>query len=169
MANETLEDLLIEEAKVVFKYLVKMGASKEDAEDIIQDTLFKTMENIDGIDGSKIRAWLFKVAINHYYNLYNKNKKTSPITSEKLDELVMPEQSPEEQYLTQEKVKGIYQVLNQLKPTYRNLIIFKYFMELSYKEIANIMELNEQKVKVYLYRARNKFKEIWEGNHVGQK
>ncbi len=163
MANETLEDLLIEEAKVVFKYLVKMGASKEDAEDIIQDTLFKTIENIDGIDENKIRAWLFKVAINRYYNLYKKNKRVSPIATEKVEELVEPLKGPEEQYMTQEKVKGIYLVLEQLKPAYRNLIIFKYLMELSYKEIASIMELNEEKVKVYLYRARNKFKEIWEG------
>ena len=36
-------------------------------------------------------------------------------------------------------------------------------MDLSYKGIANILETSEQNVKVYLYRARNKFKETLEG------
>lgn len=57
------------------------------------------------------------------------------------------------------------QALNELKPAYKNLLVLKYFMDVSYKEIGTILEMSEQKVKVYLYRARNKFKEIWEEKH----
>ncbi|HBX22181.1 MAG TPA: hypothetical protein DEF34_00880 [Desulfotomaculum sp.] len=49
MEDETLEQLLLDEVKVVFKYLFKMGASKEDAEDIVQETLYKAVNNIDSI------------------------------------------------------------------------------------------------------------------------
>lgn len=54
MKNDNLEDLLIEESKVIFKYLIKIGASKENAEDIIQETLYKTLKNIDSINENKI-------------------------------------------------------------------------------------------------------------------
>ncbi|MDU5111952.1 MAG: sigma-70 region 4 domain-containing protein, partial [Clostridium sp.] len=44
---------------------------------------------------------------------------------------------------------------------YRSLIILKYEMDLSYKEISVLLGLDENTVKVYLYRARNNFKKEW--------
>ncbi|WP_227763509.1 RNA polymerase sigma factor [Zhaonella formicivorans] len=163
MRDETLEQLLLKEANLVFKYLIKMGASKEDAEDIVQETLYKTIKNIDAIDGHNMRAWLFKVAINSYYSLYNKKKKQSTIAADHLQNLKMLTESTEDYCITEEKRKVIQKALDLLKPSYRELLIFKYVMELSYRDIANLLETSEEKVKVYLYRARNKFKEIWEG------
>lgn len=162
MKDESLEDLLLEESKVVFKYLIKIGASKENAEDVIQETLYKTLKNIDSIDGDKIRAWLFKVAINAYYNIYNKNKRHINLSPNNLQNLEVFTESMEVEYVNKEKKKDIHRVLNMLKPSYKNLIVLKYFLNMSYKDIADIMEMSEQNVKVYLYRARNKFKEIWE-------
>jgi len=165
MRDEEIEDLLIDEAKLVFKYLLKMGASKEDAEDIIQDSLYKTIKQIDFLHEDKVRAWLFKVAINNYYNLYRKKRTLVQLTTEELEILKPSIDSTEEFYLTEENKKELMQALNELKPAYKNLLVLKYFMDVSYKEIASILEIGEQKVKVYLYRARNKFKQIWEENH----
>jgi RNA polymerase sigma-70 factor (ECF subfamily) len=166
MQEETLEELLLQEAKVVFKYLIKKGASKEDAEDIIQDTLYKTIKNIDAIDVGKVRPWLFKVAINSYYSLYNKNKKQSNLSANDLESLKILTESTEDYFISEERKKNIQQALDLLKPYYRELLVLKYIMDLSYKDIANTLEINEEKVKVYLYRARNKFKEIWEGSNL---
>lgn len=163
MRDETLEKYLLEEAKIVFKYLKKMGASTEDAEDIIQETLYKTIKNIDAINEDKVRAWLFKVAINSYYNLYNKNKRQSNFDISDLENLKMITESTEDSFLIGEKTKVIHKILDMLKPSYKNLLVLKYFLNMSYKEIADIMDMNEQKVKVYLYRARKKFRKIWEG------
>jgi len=162
MENETLEQLLLDEVKIVFKYLIKMGASKEEAEDIVQETLYKALKNIDAIHQDRIRAWLFKVAINSYYNLYSKKKRSS----EYIDTLPNRElfaESAEDQVVSKERNIEIYNALDLLKPSYKNLLVFKYFLDLSYKDIADILEMSESNVKVYLYRARNKFKEIWEG------
>ncbi|WP_100407826.1 RNA polymerase sigma factor [Bacillus solitudinis] len=165
MKNGTVEDLLIDEAKLVFKYLLKMGATKEDAEDIVQDTLYKTIKNIDSINENMVRSWLFKVAINNYYNLYRKMKTMVHLTSEELEMIKPSSNSTEEVYLNEQNKKDLMVALNELKPAYKNLLILKYFMDLSYKEIASILETSEQNVKVYLYRARNTFKHIWEGKH----
>ncbi|ACD51911.1 hypothetical protein FDB55_03060 [Clostridium botulinum] len=59
------------------------------------------------------------------------------------------------------EVKNILKVLNELKETYKSLLIFKYEMNLSYKEISLFLGMDENMVKTYLYRARNKFKEEW--------
>jgi len=44
MGVENLEEVLINEMKVVFKSLIKMGVTKEDTEDIVQDTLYKSIK-----------------------------------------------------------------------------------------------------------------------------
>ncbi|MBA9029449.1 RNA polymerase sigma factor [Peribacillus huizhouensis] len=168
MKNGAIEDFLIDEAKLVYKYLLKMGASKEDAEDILQDTLYRTIKNIDSIHEDKVRAWLFKVAINNYYNLYSRKKTMVHLTSEQLEMIKPSSNSAEEIYLTEQNKKELMSALNELKPAYKNLLILKYYMDLSYKEIASILETSEQNIKVYLYRARNTFKHIWEGNHDEQ-
>lgn len=165
MRDGNIEDLLFDEAKLVFKYLLKMGATKEDAEDIVQDTLYRTIKQIDSIHEDKIRAWLFKVAINSYYNLYRKKKTIVQLTSEEIEILRPSIGSTEDFYLTEETREELMQALNELKPAYKNLLVLKYFLDVSYKEIASILEMSEQNVKIYLYRARNMFKQIWEGNH----
>lgn len=162
MDNETLEQLLLDEVKVVFKYLIKMGASKEDAEDVVQDTLYKVLKNLDAIHQDKIRAWFFKVAINSYYNLYGKKKRSNEYI-EALPNIEFFAESVEDQMVSKERNNEIYKALDLLKPSYKNLLVLKYFMDLPYKDIADILEMSETKVKVYLYRARNKLKEIWEG------
>jgi len=75
MGAENLEEVFINEMKVVFKSLIKMGVTKEDTEDIVQDTLYKALKYIDSIDSRTARAWLFRVALNEFYNIYRKNKK----------------------------------------------------------------------------------------------
>ncbi|MCY6355932.1 RNA polymerase sigma factor [Clostridium sp. ZS2-4] len=163
MENERLEELLMRQIKIVYKYLIKIGVQVEDAEDIIQDTLCKAISYIDAIDEEKISSWLFKVALNKYYNLYKKKKRKKQIylDDEVIANLVV-DNSAEFYIISSELKDTVQKVLNSLKESYKNLLIFKYVINLSYKEIGNILDMKEDKVKVYLYRARNKFKELWE-------
>ncbi|WP_053955027.1 RNA polymerase sigma factor [Inediibacterium massiliense] len=171
MKDETLESLLTNEIKIIFKYLIKIGATKEDAEDIVQDTLCKTIINIDSLDERKIVSWMFKVSINKYYNIYKENKKLNKYVGD-LDDNVLRKMSTDtltEEYILNDEYKEyVNKTLYALKPTYRNLLIMKYFMDLSYKEISKLLDFDEDKVKTYLYRARNKFKEAWEELNYGR-
>ncbi|WP_461207364.1 RNA polymerase sigma factor [Clostridium sp. DL1XJH146] len=60
-----------------------------------------------------------------------------------------------------EKNNDIKACLNNLKKEYQTLLIFKYEMDLSYKDISNLLGISENMIKTYLYRARNQFKKIW--------
>ena len=162
MANDKIEDLLIKEMGIIHKYLMKMGASKEDAEDIVQDTFCKAIEYADSLKGAKVSSWLFKVSINSYYNLYNKQKREQIGLDDNVIANLYTDGVLESHILSAELKENVEKVLGSLKESYKNLIIFKYFMDLSYKEIGDILDLDENQVKTYLYRARNKFKEQWE-------
>lgn len=67
---------------LIYKYLISIGASVDDAEDIIQDTFIKTYENIDLLIDGNIKAWMFKVSLNKFYTLYKKSKTKISLTYE---------------------------------------------------------------------------------------
>ncbi|MBE3089021.1 MAG: RNA polymerase sigma factor [Actinobacteria bacterium] len=161
MGSENLEEVLINEMKVVFKSLIKMGVTKEDTEDIVQDTLYKALKYIDSIDSRTARAWLFRVALNEFYNIYRKNKRNICIDINDIDILDFLTESAEDTVIGVEKGKDIRDTLEKLQPVYKELLTLKYIIGFSYRDISEFTGYSKDKVKIYLYRARNKFKELW--------
>lgn len=74
MSHDTFESLLIEKSKAVFGYLIKIGAHRKEAEDIVQDTLYKALLLMEEIPLEHLTPWLFRVAINQHRDLYRKEK-----------------------------------------------------------------------------------------------
>ncbi|SCY34241.1 RNA polymerase sigma-70 factor, ECF subfamily [Paenibacillus polysaccharolyticus] len=136
-------------------YLIRLGASPSDAEDILQETVYKAFLYIDSIEKGKFSAWLYKVAINRYYDLCRR-KKWAMVPIESVE---IPDSSlPEDAILQQEKKEKVEAVLGELAPLHRQLLIMKYEMELSYQEIAELLGMRMEQVKASLYQARQQFK-----------
>lgn len=138
-----------------------MGVTKEDTEDIVQDTLYKALKYIDSIDSRTARAWLFRVALNEFYNIYRKNKRNICIDINDIDILDFLTESAEDTVIGVEKGKDIRDTLEKLQPVYKELLTLKYIIGFSYRDISEFTGYSKDKVKIYLYRARNKFKELW--------
>lgn len=160
MESELINELFQQKMNLIYKYLVKLGCSKDNAEDIVQDTFYKALKYIDGIQYDKISAWLFKVAINKYYDLCRKNNRHIHLN---IDEDIFKESLAdsnlvEDFILDLEKKEEILQILNSISNINKNLLFFKYDAGLSYKEIAELLDINEKTVKTYLFRAREQFK-----------
>jgi RNA polymerase sigma-70 factor (ECF subfamily) len=143
---------------LIYKYLISIGASKEDAEDIVQETFIKTYENIDVLIDGNIKAWMFKVSINKFYTLYKKSKINISLT----DELSAAIEGDFNIGHVDNAIE-MNRVLELLKESEKNLLVLKYSMGLSYRNIGNLLNIEEGSAKTLCYRARNKFKEIWEG------
>lgn len=73
------EQYLIDSANEIVKLLVKNGSSVEDVQDIAQESIIKLLEIDNIIPPKKIRSWLYKVSLNKFYNLYNRNKRYQDI------------------------------------------------------------------------------------------
>ncbi len=138
--------------------MISIGASKEDAEDIIQETFIKVYENIDILIDGNIKAWMFKVSINRFYTMYKKSKVNISLT----DELAAAIES-DFKIMHIENALEVNRVLTLMKESEKNLLVLKYSMGLSYKGIGSLLNIEEGSAKTLCYRARNKFKEIWDG------
>lgn len=163
--KEELYVVLEEKSGVIFKYLIKIGANPRDAEDIIQEALYKFILYIDSVDPNKSISWLFRVAINQYYDLCRKQQKHILVSFEKF-EFVDDTLLPEEYVPRSEMKKEIQAILDQLTPLHKQLLLLKYELDLSYGEIAEMLDLNLGTLKTYLFRARKSFKEIYNREQI---
>jgi DNA-directed RNA polymerase specialized sigma24 family protein len=73
--NADLQEVLQEKTEIIFKYLMKIGADSRDAEDILQEALYKFVLYMDSIDSEKAYSWIFRVSLNKYYDLCRERKK----------------------------------------------------------------------------------------------
>lgn len=155
------ERYLLNEAEIVFKYLIKIGATKEDAEDVVQESIMKTIECLSQINAEKLRAWLFKVALHRYYTLYNKKKTQAFLTDEEIKQF-QSSINIEEQLILGEQNMKLRETLQKLPQNFQQLLVMKYFMELSYKDMAAILDVSENHIRTYLQRARKALRKQWE-------
>ncbi|WP_422124458.1 RNA polymerase sigma factor [Planococcus sp. X10-3] len=157
MSDRVMDRKLYDHLNIVKSYLMKMGASKEDAEDIVQDTAYKFILYIDSIGHKNVESWLFRVAVNGYYDLYRKSSRRRTIDLKFNFQQLFEELTPEDAVLQNEKKQDVDGVLKKLKPKHQQLLLLKYSLDLAIREIAELYDMKEDSVKTTLYRARKEF------------
>lgn len=157
MSDTLMDQKLYDYLKIVKNYLMKIGASKEDAEDIVQDTAYKFILYIDSISHRNVEGWLFRVAVNGYYDLYRKRSRRQAIALKFNFQQLFEEFTPEEAVLQNERKEDVDMVLKKLKPKHQQLLLLKYSLDLAIRDIAKLCEMKEDSVKTTLYRARKEF------------
>lgn len=126
------------------------------AEDIVQEAYVRAIRSIDEEkDGFKF--WLLKVCRNCYFDTLRKNKKLEAIENDmpSSDSLV-------DDVIQKEEYRALYKAISLLKDSYQEVVRLYYFDSMSVKEIASIIGESADNVKIQLYRARLKLKELLE-------
>ncbi len=154
MDIEQYEQQLITIAKELIAYLIKAGASKEDAQDISQEAFVKLLETELVLSPDKLRAWMYRVAITRYYNLYKRKKRyleliPEIISKSQWSDIILPD-------------SGLITALGKLELEESLLILMRYEQELSVRQISVILEISESAVKTRLFRIRGKLKQFIE-------
>ncbi|WP_335339419.1 sigma-70 family RNA polymerase sigma factor [Clostridium beijerinckii] len=157
-------NLIKKDLSIIYRYLISIGASKEDSEDIIQETFIKTYENIDILIDGNLKAWMFKVSINRFYTLYKKGRVNISLTGELLSNI-----ESDFSITHIDSALDVNRVLALMKESEKNLLVLKYSMGLTYKQIGKLLNIEEGSAKTLCYRARNRFKKIWEGEEFEQR
>jgi RNA polymerase sigma-70 factor (ECF subfamily) len=156
----------------IYFMMLKMVSKDEDAEDLTIEAFGKAFNRLHQYSPSfAFSTWLFKIASNNAIDFIRKKriKVTSMDTGytnsdgESISiDVESTERDPEEVAIHSEKVKHMRNIVQTLKPRYRELIEKRYFLELSYEEIADDMDLPLGTVKAQLFRARAFLADIME-------
>lgn len=136
-----------------------MLKDKMRADDIVQDVFIKLFENLDNIQNKQsIQFWLFKTARNHILG-FLRSTKTKKLFSDAadIDEVeISSDKSLEDDIENKELNKLILCELEIMNEDFKEVFILKEYSGLRYKEIASLLEIDEELVKSRLYKARQK-------------
>lgn len=146
----------------LLRYAIVVTGNEEDAKDLVQETCYKALENIHLLnENSNVRAWLFTIMRNIWINQKKRNK-ISPIQFDEAIENVSDEWNinAEELLISNEMRQALLKALNSLPEVYKEILVLRYFEDLSYNEISEILGCPLGTVMSRLNRAREKLKEI---------
>ena len=148
----------------IYFMLLKMVNNRDDAEDLTIEAFGKAFKNLHQYTPEyAFSTWLFKIATNNCIDFIRRKKKNTisidkSFENEEGDEISFDLKSefldPEEKLIKKEKIVLMHEIVEKLKPRYKELVELRYFKELSYEEIAEELQLPLGTVKAQLFRAR---------------
>jgi len=154
--EKAFESIIDAYENAIFNSIYRMIRRFDDAQDITQRVFIKVFENLKSFKSDyKLFSWIYRIAINETLNYINHQKHFNGLSDDLVDG-----SSPERDYDNQELEEKLQDALMELDPQYRILILLKHFQSFSYKEIAEILAIPEQKVKSRLFTARHCLKDI---------
>ena len=159
-------ELLHRYRESIYFTMLRMCNNKDDADDLTIEAFGRAFKRLDQYTPTyAFSTWLFKIASNNAIDfLRNKKKNTALSLDTKMENDEGQEFSkniksqtldPEEHIIKKQRVEMLRDVVERLKPHYKELVKMRYFDEMSYEEIAVKMELPVGTVKAQLFIARD--------------
>jgi len=134
------------------------------ADDLIQETFIKVQKNLNQLkEETKLSSWIFRIAYNlcqDHFRKMSQSSESDRVLTEKKEILAEPIFQKElEQHQMGECVQDKIRLLPE---SYQTVLVLFDLMEFSHQEIADIIDISVENVKVRLHRARKKLKTILE-------
>ena len=163
---QNIEDIYKQYFQTVKRYLFCLTHNNDIVEDLTQETFCKAVKKIGTFKGEcKISVWLCQIAKNLWYNELKKNKKMEQTNEEEIF-LMISEEKTEDTVIFNENKIELYKRLQFLDEKTREVIYLRITGELSFKEIASILNKTESWARVTFYRGKQKLKEIDENDRL---
>ena len=162
--TEEYEWLVRNYQAAVYNVLYQMLQQHEEAEELAQDVFVKAYEKLNTFNfQSKFFSWIYRIAINTAISHRKKNQRFMRL--ERMpEEPDHNESNNERRMMDKERDAILKQAIGELKENYRAVIVLHYFAQLSYSEIAEVLEVPEKKVKSRLFDGRKMLKAMLEKN-----
>lgn len=143
--------------KPVFNAALRMVKEYDDAQDIAQTAFVKAYEKLDTYNPKyEVFSWIYRIVINEAINFLNARKPTV-----ELDHTFKSSgNTPEENLFQKELGCQIEDSLMILSLDYRIVIALRHFLDFTYQEIGDVLQIPEKKVKSRLFSARQRLCEI---------
>lgn len=150
------------------RYGRRFLSRQEDIEDIVQDAFVSAYQNIQSFDvAQKWSPWLYRIAHNAFVNALRKRER-SPLFID-FDTLVS-HPAYDDPALSERDQRDMRVLLDRglekLAPKYREVLALYYFDEMSYKDIAEVLQVPQGTVGVRLRRAKEALKHALDNHHV---
>lgn len=153
MTKEEYNKAVDDYADNIYRFVVKHLKNADAAKDVVQDTFAKVWERKENISYAKVRSYLFTTAHHTLIDLVRKEKYKDDVDAIDRHMYEKPTANLDLQDI-------LHDALDQLPEIQKTVVLLRDYEGYAYDEIGEITGLKESQVKVYIFRARKKLKEI---------
>ncbi|HLC95685.1 MAG TPA: sigma-70 family RNA polymerase sigma factor [Patescibacteria group bacterium] len=151
------EEIVRQYQKDIVNFHYRLVGNRFEAEDLAQQTFLKAYNKFDSLkEQEKVKSWLYSIARNVTIDFFRKNKNRAV----PLDDLIMDNYARttavdyRNEVLAKELSQEIRKCVAKLPAEDQRIVKLLYFEGFSYKEIGNMMNINQNTLKSRLHRAR---------------
>ena len=160
MKNISFRNDVLPLKDVLYRLAMRITLSHEEAEDIVQDTLIKVWNRRDEWQSlESIEAYSMTICRNLALDAIKKKDNNNESIEQRIAETSYQTSDPHELMIRKDRVEMVKQLVNKLPEKQRSCLQLRDFEGKSYKEIAEILEISEEQVKVNIFRARQTVKQ----------
>ena len=142
----------------LYRWIYQLGHDSHTAEDLAQETFLKALNHLGKFKlGTKFGAWLFRIAHNAFANHCRSTaRRRDPLP----EDLEGRDAGPLTEVVTRESLAGLAEALARIPTEYRAALLLRVEEDLSFKEIAAVMNLTEETARWRVSKARQKLLEL---------
>ena len=166
--NGLFEREMVPHMTMLYNYALRLTGSEDDAKDLLQDTYLKAYRFLDKYeDGTNAKAWLFRILKNSFINNYRKSARTPDQVEysevEEFVDMMKDDTAPvtDMRHDMFDHLLGdeVTTAMESLTEEFRTIIILSDLEEMTYEEIAEVLEIPLGTVRSRLHRARKAMQE----------
>lgn len=138
----------------IYWHIRKMVYAHEDANDILQNTFVRVYRSIDKFQGkSSLMTWIFRIAYNESLRFLEREKKRRHQSMEEVSAYQLGKLKESEYFDGDELHQRLLNIVEGLTEKQRRVFQMKYFDDLSFREISEVLEVSESTLKSAYYAA----------------
>lgn len=151
----------------LYWHIRKILLNHDDTDDVLQNTFIKVFRYIDNFEGkSKLYTWLYRIATNEALTFVNNRAKEQRISISEYNEQLLDE-LPADVYFEGDTIQlKLQKAIASLPERQRMVFNMRYFDEMPYKEISEILEVSEGGLKSTYHIAHKKVIDFLKDNET---
>ena len=163
--NVAFQKLLREYQKPLYNHIRNIVLNHDDTDDVLQNTFVKVFQYLNGFKGdSKLFSWMYRIATNEAITFINQKAKRNGTTSEAMQTRIV-ENLQADVYFDGNEIQIKLQKAILLLPEKQQLVFkMKYFEELKYEEISEIVGTSVGALKASYHHAVKKIEDFMKTN-----
>ena len=163
--NEAFRKLVREYQRPLYAHIRNMVLNHDDTDDVLQNTLVKVFQNLKNFKGeSKLYSWIYRIATNEAITFINSRAKKSGISSEELKTKMINNLEADVYYDGNAIELKLQKAVALLPDKQQQVFRMKYYQEMKYEEISDILETSVGGLKASYFHAVKKIEDYLNSN-----
>lgn len=161
--RKAFEQVVKQYSESLYWQIRRMVLSHEDANDLLQNTFYKAWDNLDYFRGdAQLSTWLYRIALNECLNFLNKQKVRQHLSIDDVDYKLLDSLEGDPYFDGDDTQKQFQKAVAQLPEKQRMVFNLKYFQEMKYEQIAEILGTSIGSLKASYHHAVKKIESFFE-------